>query len=236
MTKTKGVRISVTVVLVLMLITVMGVLLYALGSLDFRRFSSGPPSFKGKIALVPLANIEEGEVTLAKSQIERFYGFEVTVLERQKMPKSSFHQPRQRYKAKLVLNYLKDIKPKDYDKVIALTDKDISTMVRGHEDWGVIGLAYLGKEPCIVSTYRLGKRKVSKSKYEQRLTKASLHEVGHTLGLPHCATSSCFMVDAGGRVATIDKAEVTLCSSCKKSLTFLAYKRATLFSATAFTL
>lgn len=189
-----------TGIALLLFTAALGTALNGLGYFQFHRYTRSNLFFRGKVALVPLAGVSESEVQLMKTQIEAFYGFDVTVLDRQQMPGRAFYKPRNRYKAKLVLDYLNATNPDTYNKVIALTNADISTNVHGYSDWGVIGLAYLGKEACIVSTYRLGKAIVKKSTYQDRLTKAGLHEIGHTLGLPHCnETPSCFMNDARGK-------------------------------------
>ena len=40
------------------------------------------------------------------------------------------------------------------------------------------------------------------------------HEVGHTLGLPHCPNKGCLMQDAHGTVKTVDD-EHALCEECR---------------------
>ena len=52
-----------------------------------------------------------------------------------------------------------------------------------------------------------------------QLFKVSIHELGHTQGLPHCAVKYCFMRDAEGRNPTND--EKDFCPACK---TFLKQK------------
>lgn len=181
-------------------------------------FHTGKPMSKTEVAIVPMSGIKDEEVEHVKASIEHFYGFTVTVLPRQGMPRSAYYKPRTRYKAGLVLDYLLETKPSRFDKVVALTNKDISTKLGKYDDWGVIGMAYLSRDACVVSTHRLGKRKVSDSRYRDRLAKATLHELGHSLGLPHCGTASCFMVDAGGKVSTIDRAEMALCDRCRRAV------------------
>ena len=202
---------------------------YALGYYNFKRFTISNLFFKGKIALMPLTGADESpvvwleswELRLIKSQIESIYGFEVEVLYMREMPENAYYSTQGSYNAKLVLDYLITAKPGRYDKVIGITHRDISANNHNNSDRGVIGLSYLGGEACIISTHRFGSEKLSGGRYERRLSKASLHELGHTLGLAHCEnTPFCFMTDARGQVKTIDSEEIILCGNCKRLINF----------------
>ncbi|MFD3003732.1 hypothetical protein ACFS7Z_25475 [Pontibacter toksunensis] len=178
--------------------------------------------FKGKIALAPLAGVDESswEVRFIKSQIEDIYGFEVDVLDRQKMPKSAYDSP-PGYNASLLLDYLTAAMPNKYDKIMGVTDSSIYATKEDSSNWAVNGLSYNGGVACVISTHAFGIKKLNGGRYERRLAKASLHELGHTLGLPHCDnTPSCFMTEAREQVKTIDSEEIILCRSCKRLIAF----------------
>ena len=95
--------------------------------------------------------------------------------------------------------------------MIGITSKDVSTTMGKHADWGVFGLGELGGDACVVSTFRIGDGK-------RRLEKVAVHEVGHTLGLPHCPTKRCVMNDALGKVKTVDQSDGHLCRNCRGNL------------------
>lgn len=223
-------RILYPSLVMLLLLAALATTLYALGYYNFKSMTVSNLFFKGKIALVPLV-VDEGstegwfeppyEVLLIKTQIEDIFSFEVDVLAMQEMPENAYYSPRGSYDARLVLDYLTAAKPDRYDKVIGLTDSDISANVQDSSGHSVIGLSYRGGEASIISTYRVGSEKLNGGRYERRLAKASLHEIGHTLGLPHCDnTPSCFMTEASGQVKTIDSEEIILCGSCRRLITY----------------
>ena len=211
------------VLAMLLLAAALATAFYALGYYNFKSLTVSNLLFEGKIALVPLAGVDESswEVRLIKSQIEDTYGFEVDVLYRQEMPERAFYSPNGLYRASQVLSHLAAAMPDGYDKVIGVTDSGIFTTTDVVYDRAVIGLSQQGREACVVSTYWLKVKKITGGQYERRLSKSSLHELGHTLGLPHCDnTPSCFMTDARGQAETIDSEDIALCGSCKRLISF----------------
>ena len=53
--------------------------------------------------------------------------------------------------------------------------------------------------------------------FNDRFIKVALHELGHTMGLPHCTFSKvCFMEAAEGTIKSVDREKRFLCSNCKK--------------------
>lgn len=119
------------------------------------------------------------------------------------LPKTAFYKPRARYRAELLLDALQKVPGW---KVVALTTKDISTTKGNVQDWGIMGLGSCPGHACVVSTYRLNGSEV-------RLAKVVAHELGHTLGVPHCETPKCLMNDAKGKADTVDRSQ-WFCASC----------------------
>ncbi|MBL0330786.1 MAG: Zn-dependent protease [Bacteroidetes bacterium] len=174
---------------------------------------------KIKVAILPFSGVDPTYSKLLKSEIELFYSCEVTVLKEHTLPAFAFYQPRNRYKADSLLKYLKLSLPKDYNLIIGITGTDISTKDDIHEDWGVFGLGFMGGPSCIISDFRLKKSAIDKKHLQQRIIKVALHELGHTLGLPHCTSSNkCLMKDANGTIKSVDEEEKQLCESCKIKL------------------
>ena len=145
------------------------------------------------------------------------FDVEVDVLREVPLPAEAFYTPRSRYRAEKLLEYLRDPEASRSGRVIGLTTKDISTTKDLVADWGIFGLAYLHTGPCVVSTYRL-RRNASPRLLSTRLVKVVRHEVGHTLGLPHCPTPGCVMEDAKGSIKGVDSGDGSFCASCRAAL------------------
>ncbi len=174
---------------------------------------------KIKIALIPFSGIDAIYPKLLKTEIEVFYNCKVTIVPEQKLPDFAYYKPRNRYKADSLLKYLKQSLPLEHELILGITNKDVSTKDEIHDDWGVFGLGFLGGPSCVVSDFRLKKSAKNKRHLQERLVKVVLHELGHTLGLPHCtANKKCLMRDAEGTIKSVDEEEKYLCESCKKKL------------------
>lgn len=147
-----------------------------------------------------------------EKEIEAFYGIEIVGVKKAKSHPHLIEPIRNRYKADVVLTYMQDTFSDN--GLLILTSRDIAISKIGNYDWGVLGLSYLGKEVGLVSTKRI--------KSQDLLVKVTLHEFGHSLGLPHCTSSqACLMKDAKGKGETIRKQGKRLCAACKKSLSDL---------------
>jgi archaemetzincin len=121
---------------------------------------------------------------------------------------SAYYKPRDRYRADSILNITRYKYGID-TLMLLMTHRDISVTKNRIKDWGIMGLAHRPGNVCVVSTYRL-----DKSKLAEQLYKVSIHELGHTQGLPHCPVKTCYMRDASGG-NPLDE-EKGFCPSCKK--------------------
>ena len=121
---------------------------------------------------------------------------------------SAYYKPRDRYRADSILKFTRYKYGID-TLILLMTHRDISVTKNRIKDWGIMGLAHSTGNVCIVSTYRL-----DQSKLLEQLYKVSIHELGHTQGLPHCPIKSCYMRDASGGNPLDEEKE--FCPSCKK--------------------
>jgi archaemetzincin len=123
------------------------------------------------------------------------------------LPPSAYYKKRNRYRADSLIRFLRTL-AENNQVVIGMTSKDISTTKDKIEDWGVMGLGFCPGNACMVSTYRL-----TKTNKDEQFYKVSIHELGHTQGLPHCINKTCFMRDAEGG-NPLDE-ETDFCNACK---------------------
>jgi archaemetzincin len=184
---------------------------------------SGVPG-KHVLLIQPLGKeLPDEEMAAVKQALGEFYNVQIRVLPRVSLPEQAYYQPRRRYRAEKILPFLLERLPSDGDRILGLTGADISTGKGSIEDWGIVGLANLGGKGCIISTYRCRKRSMEGVPTPILLAKVAVHEVGHTLGLRHCATKGCLMEDADGLISTRDR-EFDICTRCRDKLRFSGYQ------------
>ena len=146
--------------------------------------------------------------------LRAFFPIDVRVLDCQELPKAAYYAPRRRYRAERLLDYLHERMPEDGWRILGLTAKDISTTKGRFPDWGVMGLGELPGTATVISSFRCRKKVRNAAHARERLAKVAVHEIGHTLGLPHCPTRGCLMEDAMGKVVTTDR-ERDFCAKCR---------------------
>jgi archaemetzincin len=170
------------------------------------------------IALQPLGEINDTTIETVKNGIITVYRVEVVVLPVKVLPESAYYEPRRRYRADILLDYLNKETDKRFTKVLGLTNRDISATKGEHYDWGIFGYGTLGGRPCIVSTHRLRRGNVSRALFMNRLIKVVNHELGHTFGLDHCPVEGCLMQDGKGTIRTVDSESGDFCPRCRERL------------------
>ncbi len=168
--------------------------------------------------IVPLGDVPLTDLEVAAKGIRDQAPFGIVFEPRAELPKSS-EKEKARYSADELLVFLKTIKTKDADKVLGVLALDIVTPKNGVPNWGVLGLGDIDGKACVLSTYRMRRKwepggGAPESLVRERLWKIAVHELGHTLGLPHCPNKGCLMQDAHGTVKSVDD-EQALCAECR---------------------
>ncbi len=123
---------------------------------------------------------------------------------------AAWHETREQLDARLTLEALVPLRGHDVGVEVNLTTADVFEEGKPY----VFGLASLVDRVALVSLARLGDEP---SRRDARLATLVLHEVGHTLGLPHHDHAECVM----RQDATIDRLDTApdqLCESCRADL------------------
>jgi archaemetzincin len=193
----------------------IGVLSWAMICL-FGQVSGQADTCRLMLALQPLGTVDTVIVDHVANGIASLYAIDVSVLPGMEMPGKTYYKPGKRYRAEKILAYLDSTGDFErYTMILGITRKDISTTKGKYYDWGIFGLGYMPGRVCVISTYRLGKKKVSTQKFYERLVKVVNHELGHNFGLDHCPNQGCLMEDAKGTIKTVDDETGELCDECK---------------------
>ena len=168
------------------------------------------------VAIQPLGAIDSGLVGRVCVGVERVYNVDAMVLPDRPLPADAYFKESHRYSAETLLRDLDRDCDSRYDKVLALTSSDISISGGSRPDKAIAGYGLIGRRPCVVSTFRLGHGDIPLM--ESRYLKIAIHELGHTFGLPHCATAGCIMEDKHGTLVSVDAETGSFCPSCRLRL------------------
>ncbi len=172
-----------------------------------------------EISIVVIGEFPNKDVDFVQNKLKKFYNCKVNILPKIDIPINCKIKGLQKYSSVKIVKLLNSKFDNVNGKVIALTQIDICTdrKLNGKtfKNWGVIGLSFLDTKSCVVSNKRM------KTNYYDKLEKVSIHEIGHSLGIPHCESNSkCLMNDAKGKGSKIDKELIWMCDECKHKIKY----------------
>ena len=170
----------------------------------------------GAVFIQPMDDVDTVTISYLQQHLADSFHKPVLVMPFRKMPQSAWFAPRKRFWADSLLQWLKPLSHVKNEKILGITGRDISTRMVGKSNWGVMGLAFVPGNVCVVSDYRLQQHGITAEHIRQKLLKVALHELGHTAGLAHCSVPFCLMADAKGK----DKLDSLnrYCYNCRRLL------------------
>ncbi len=169
------------------------------------------------LVVVPLGGADEDLVRFVAASIERRFELVVRVADPIALPPAAWYAPRKRWRAEKILDHLDGLNfGPDVWRVAAITEAPISTTKGVVQDWGIAGLGSLGGKSSVFTSYLFrGYRKRERESYLRFMENLVLHEVGHTLGLPHCPLDRCLMADAHGNAVRAARVSINeFCPRC----------------------
>ncbi len=187
-----------------------------------------PPEHRTRatIVLVPLGSFPDDLLDTVEASLIRELEVEVVRHEPVPLPKDAWYQPRKRYRAEKLLEFLDQFGERHH-KVLGLTEVDISTTNGDIPDWGIFGLGNMPGHAAVVSSKRLTRKPKQlrageslRERVNTRVGTIAVHEIGHTFGLDHCdeKQAECVMLDAEGGIENTETSSGTFGPGCRAKL------------------
>jgi archaemetzincin len=177
------------------------------------------PVEEPRLILLPLGDPDPEVVRVIAARIETTLRVSVTIAAKEPLPPEAWFPDRKRWRADRILDHLA-ARPFAAARVAAVTDQPISTTKGVIRDWGIAGLGELPGRQCVFSTFLYrGLKRRDRATYLRYVGDLALHEIGHTLGLPHCDHSGCLMADAkGNALRSAAQSQGAYCARCARTL------------------
>jgi archaemetzincin len=154
----------------------------------------------------------QGSMEHVRMHLARALELPARILERPERPSGTLDLRRQQHSSARLLEWLLGAQPEG--RVLGVTDVDLFIPVLTF----VFGEAQLGGRAAVVSTARLAEGAPRDPRVlVERLAKEAVHEVGHALGLVHCADIVCAM-SRSSSVRDVDRKAGLLCRDCRTRL------------------
>ena len=168
------------------------------------------------LTLVPVGQVERIQLTALAEGLAAHLGVACSIHPDGLDPGFAYNPLRGQYHSTEILKRLVQDTPAGSWRVLGVTEYDLYIPIMTF----VFGEAQLEARGALVSLHRLRQEFYGLPSdlqlLNQRLLKESIHELGHTLGLRHCADYQCAMSPSHA-VEKIDVKLAEFCSACTAS-------------------
>ena len=166
----------------------------------------------GYIYVQPIGDLDKSIVEVTAEMVEKILNIRLKILPHIEGPTYAFDPMRMQYHSTKILKYIVTNHNSSAFRTVGITDVDLFIPILTY----VFGEAQLDGRAAIVSTARLRQEfyglKYDRNLLIERLTKETLHELGHTFGFTHCELEHCVM-HLSNKVADVDQKTDKFCAN-----------------------
>ncbi len=170
------------------------------------------------LQLLPIGDVDGGMIIGMCPALEAILGVPCSLLPDRLDPEFAFHRERQQYHSSEILKRMQNRITAETWRMLGIAAVDLYIPILTF----VFGEAQMSGPCAVLSAHRLHQEFYGLPRdpelFGQRLIKEAVHELGHTLNLPHCDDYRCVMASSHA-VERIDLKASALCESCRAGLT-----------------
>ncbi len=158
------------------------------------------------VGILPFKGTDRTDIAALERDLAML-GVRAQVLPEEDLPEEAYDRRRHQYRAEALLERAAEVG--NEKRVLGVADVDLYM----HDLNFVFGLAESPGHAAVISLYRLHSG-ADAATFRARAVKEAIHELGHTLGLPHCTNPGCVMRFSNCLADTDEKGN-TFCRMCR---------------------
>jgi archaemetzincin len=163
--------------------------------------------------LVAIGDVPEQAMNWIENAAAEWYPLPIRRLPVLAIPESAYDPKRKQYQSVEIMKALAQVAPADAHRVLGVTEVDLAIPMLSF----LFGQAQVDGRIAVVSLCRLHQEfyglPADEQTLHERITKETLHELGHTFGLVHCRDSKCVM-SLATHIGLVDAKEEKYCERC----------------------